>query len=275
MVGVKLLRQRSFVWLLRRQLDALVVGLLGFSLLPTHLVSARVNVSRVMAREYQSLVNVEEQAAEVESAAALLPLLDHDDERIRRGVAALLLNERDNIRRIEKAKAGWRDGDYATRSTGRALEAASGKLDAVLGDVERPDAIQPFEYIRNSAIEGEIAQSEISKVKFAQTRSERLVERFVNAHASKGPTGTLVDLYDQNVLVDGTPRSSSELISAKYASLGREPADFLYEVVGSPTFRPLADPVVERLEVTLVLARKSNNHTVIEERGVGAAHFGQ
>jgi hypothetical protein len=182
LVGIKLAARYKFIWLLRRQLDALVLALFAFSLMPTHLLSARINVARVMEHEYQALVHVEEQAVEVESASVLLPLLDHDDERIRRGIAALLLNERDVLREHAKTKRGWRDGDIATADTSEALEAASAKLDSVLGDVARPDAIQPFEYIRNSAIEGEIAQSEISKVKFASTRSQVQVERWLMSH---------------------------------------------------------------------------------------------
>ena len=182
LVGVKLVKRYSFVWLLRRQLDSLALAVLGFAFLPTHLISAPVNVTRVMAHEYQALVNIEEQASEVESAAALLPLLDHDDERIRRGVAALLLNERDAIRRSVSARPGWRDRDLATARARRDLEAATEKLEAVLGDVERKDAIQPFEYIRNSSIEGEIAQSEISKVEFAQTRSQKATQRWATEH---------------------------------------------------------------------------------------------
>ena len=109
---------------LRRQLDALVVGLLAFSVLPTHLVSAHVNVSRILMHRYQPLVNVTEEAAEAEeSAAALLPLVEHDDERIRRGVAAMLLDQLDVVRRRE-ASAGLRGADLATRSARAELEEA-------------------------------------------------------------------------------------------------------------------------------------------------------
>lgn len=170
-VGVKLARRRSFHWLLRRQLDALVLGLLAFSVMPTHLISANVNVRRVMEHEYQALVHAEEEVVEAESAATLLPMLDHDDERIRRGIAALLLNERDSLRE-RAARLTWRDHEIASTHALRDLEAASDKLETVLGDVDRAAAIVPFEYIRNSAIEGEIAQSEISKVLPAQTRPE-------------------------------------------------------------------------------------------------------
>ena len=287
LVGVKLSRRLSFMWLLRRQLDALVLAVLLFSILPTHRISAPVNVSRVMAHEYQALVNIEEQASEVESAAALLPLLDHDDERIRRGVAALLLDERDAIRRVSSSRHRWRDRDLATARAGRDLEAATSRLEAVLGDVERKDAIQPFEYIRNSSIEGAIAQSEISKVEFASTRSQKLAKRWVAAHASGAwQMGAFDDVYDASVLLDGTTRSQSDVVATKQRFIARAPSDHKLESVGPVAFAPLSNRAVEsmearltvvrttngasvRSEVVLVLERRLGDWRVVEERGAG------
>ena len=183
LIGMKLRRRFTFAWLLRRQLDALVVGLLAFSILPTHLVSARVNASRILMHRYQPLVNVTEEAQEVESAAALLPLVGHDDERIRRGVAALLLNELDAVTRREQ-HAGLRDTDLATRQTRADLERARPELESVLGDVERSDAIRQWEYIRNSAIEGVISQSEINKVEMAPAGDQKIFRRWIAAQRS-------------------------------------------------------------------------------------------
>lgn len=287
LVGVKLLKRFTFVWLLRRQLDALVLALLGFSILPTHLVSAGVNVNRVMEHEYQALVHVEEQAVEAESASSLLPLLDHDDERIRRGIAALLLNERDNLRRAERANQGWRDRDLASARALRELEAASPKLEAVLDDVTRPDAIQPFEYIRNSAIEGEIAQSEISKVKFAQTRSQMLVDKWINAHSSVFDARAFGDIYAQNVVVDGTARSRLELAAAKREYLARAPAEDKVELASPVASKKLDAAGGERVETRFTISHTSKGKTVrrdvvlvlerhegidwqiVEERGAG------
>lgn len=211
-VGVKLLRGRSLSWLVRRQLDAVVLGLLGFSLLPAHLISAPINVRHVMAHDYQALVNIEEEVAEPESAAAMLPMLDHDDERIRRGIAALLLDERDALR-AHTAHSGVRGHELATTRALAALEEASPRLDAVLGDVPRKDAITPFEYIRNSSIEGEIAESEINKVEFAATRSEKVVKRWLDASFG-GWYGT-EDIFESRVITDGTSRERLEHIEAK------------------------------------------------------------
>jgi hypothetical protein len=110
-------------------------------------------------------------------------MVDHDDERIRRGIAALLLDERDTLRAGRLHHGPYRD--YATTHTLRRLEAASPKLEAVLGDVARVDAIRPFEYIRNSAIEGEIAQSEIAKVEPAVSRREKPLRAWMDEARSK------------------------------------------------------------------------------------------
>lgn len=268
LIGTKLVRRRTFTWLVRRQLDVLLGGALLFALTPTHLVSARFNAKRVMAHEYQSLVHVEEQASEVESAAALLPLLDHDDERIRRGMAALLLDERDALRRAD-AKTGWRHGDIATSRAHHALEAATTKLDAVLGDVERKDAIQQWEYIRNSAIEGEIAQSEIDKVEYAPTRSQKVVKRWIDAHDSH-PWGMVESDYAALVLVSGKTMSSSDVIASKRAARLRVPPD------AQPAVRDLPDGRVEarvpiesegkRYETVLFLEKRGGEWKIVEER---------
>jgi len=183
LIGIKLFRRRSFVWLVRQMGDTIALGLVAFVLLPSHQLSAAWNLRRVMAHEYQPLVHVEEEVREAESAPLFLPMLNHDDERIRRGIAALLLDERDALR---KARASLRPSDVSLADTRalRALDAATPALDAVLGDVEREDAIRPFEYIRNSAIEGEIAQSEISKVVPAETRSETAVREWLEQNTT-------------------------------------------------------------------------------------------
>ncbi|MBS2014190.1 MAG: DUF4173 domain-containing protein [Deltaproteobacteria bacterium] len=297
LVGMKLTRQRSFTWLVRRQLDALALATLTFSLLPTHRVSAPVNVSRAMAHEYQALVNVEEQAAEPESAVHLLPLLDHDDERIRRGVAALLLNERDALRAQAKKSQRWADRDLASAMALRGLEAATPRLDAVLGDVERPAAIQPFEYIRNSSIEGAIAQTEISRVELAQTRSQLLVQRWADAHTPGSSRGAhdLDVVYADTVVIDGVARSSQKIIESKRAFALNAPPDYTFVVASPITILELGVPArggAERVEARVKIAQSTNGDApklvdctlvlerradviwkIIEERGAGVARF--
>jgi hypothetical protein len=223
LIGTKLYRRFTFAWLLRRQVDALGVGLLVFCILPTHLVSARVNTTRILTHRYPALVNVTEEAAEVESAAALLPLTDHDDPRIRRGVAALLLDELDHLRRGQ-ANAGLRASDLATRHARAELEGAREKVEAVLGGVERSDAIRQWQYIRNSAIEGEISQSEIDKVEIAPAWDQKIFRRWIEAHRT-GNLASIENDYADSVVFEGSTLTHAEVIARKHATSLRRLAE--------------------------------------------------
>jgi hypothetical protein len=98
MVALKLRRTRSFGWLVRKQLDAFAIALVVYSVTPTHLIASSVNVARIERGEYRPLVHMFRQSDSTESAAQLLPLLDHSDVRVRQGVAALLAEKREALR---------------------------------------------------------------------------------------------------------------------------------------------------------------------------------
>jgi hypothetical protein len=214
-VGYKLFAGNSFAWLLRRQLDALAVAAALFTLAPTHWLSARINAVRIMEHRYQALVHAEEEVHEAESVAQFLPLLNHDDERIRKGMAALLLNERDSLRERANSR-GFRDQDMASTRALGTLDAAAGELKATLGDVARAEAILYFEYIRNSSIEGDIAESEISKVPFAKSRADKLATSWLG---DRGLVGGGHIGYAPVVNMDGVMRTSGEIIEAQERAL--------------------------------------------------------
>lgn len=135
LVAWKLRERRTFLWLVRRQLDALASTAIFYAVLPTHLVSAHVNVARIQAGEYRPAMHMFRQAASEESAAAVLPLLEHPDVRIRQGVAALLEQESRLLQ--EKAVAPWRERSFARSRALAALDAAGPKIAATLGSVDR------------------------------------------------------------------------------------------------------------------------------------------
>jgi hypothetical protein len=140
LVAWKLRRGKTFLWLLRRQLDAFAVVSVLYFVAPTHLVSAWVNVARVGAGEYRPILHAFAEAREVESAPALLPLLDHPDPRIRQGTAALLANARDRIGGVSEEQRSWQRRDLLTWRAARQLASASGRIDAELVGVDREDA---------------------------------------------------------------------------------------------------------------------------------------
>lgn len=138
LVAWKLHRQRSFIWLVRRQLDAFALTVFFYAVFPTHLVSAKVNVARIQAGEYRPAMHMFRQAHSEESAAAVLPLLDHPDVRVRQGVAVLLDEERETLH--THAAPRWRLRSYAEGSARRALDDAAPKIASVLGSVNHHSA---------------------------------------------------------------------------------------------------------------------------------------
>jgi hypothetical protein len=136
LVATKLSRRRTFSWLLRRQLDAFVITAVFYVVAPTHLVSARVNVARLSHGEYGPLLHVFRQSHETESAAALIPLVESPDPRVRRGVAALLLDEDRRLRDEVDRRGSWREGDVATPEALGALDAARPSCEAALAGTD-------------------------------------------------------------------------------------------------------------------------------------------
>jgi hypothetical protein len=138
LVAWKLRERRTFTWLVRRQLDAFALTAALYAVVPTHLASAHVNVARIGAGEYRPAMHMFRQAASEESVAAVLPLLDHSDVRIRQGVAAILEEERERLRAGEPA--AWRERSFAATRAIAVLDAAGPKIAATLGNVDRRDA---------------------------------------------------------------------------------------------------------------------------------------
>ena len=86
----------------------------------------------------------------------------------------------------------------------------------MLGDVERSDAIRQWEYIRNSAIEVEISQSEIDKVEVAPAGDQRLFRRWIAAHRT-GDVASIENDYADHVFVNGVPYGRADVIANKRA----------------------------------------------------------
>lgn len=131
----KLRDGRTFGWLVRRQLDALALTAAFYAVLPTHLVSAHVNVARIGTGEYRPAMHMFRQALSEESAVAVLPLLDHPDVRIRQGVAALLDEERERLHK--DSNAPLRERSFASTRALAALDGAGPKIAETLGSVDR------------------------------------------------------------------------------------------------------------------------------------------
>jgi hypothetical protein len=137
LVALKLKKQKTFTWLVRRQLDAFAITAVVYSLTSTHALGAAVNVQRVEHGEYRPLLHAFAQSHHAESVTTYLPLLHHHDQRVREGVAALLLEERTRLRRDVAEQTSWRSRDLASRHALAQLETPD--LDLALGNAS-PDA---------------------------------------------------------------------------------------------------------------------------------------
>lgn len=153
-VALKLRRRHTFRWLVRRQLDAFAVTLVLYTVFPTHLVAAQVNVARIESGEYRPVLHMFRQSKQPESAASLVPLLRHSDLRVRQGVAALLEHERDVLRHDVGEQGSWRERDLASRRALTALDAAAPEIGSALGTVDREAARQVLLEVSRVANEG-------------------------------------------------------------------------------------------------------------------------
>lgn len=153
LVALKLRRRKTLTWLLRRQLDALAFTVVVYAVAPTHLVSAKINVARVLGGEYRPVLHAFRQSHETESAAALLPLLDHPDARVRQGVAALLDDAHQALRARSDERTTWRERDVASERALAALDSASERIAQALGGADRAEARQVLLEISRAANE--------------------------------------------------------------------------------------------------------------------------
>ena len=136
----KLQRQKTFLWLLRRQLDGAALVLAVYAIFPTHWLSAEVNASRVAAGEYRPLLHAFRQATETESVAVWIPLLDHHDPRVRQGVAALLQKERAALVDRVVHDEHWQTKDLGTRAALARLNEVGARIEAELDGIKPADA---------------------------------------------------------------------------------------------------------------------------------------
>jgi hypothetical protein len=122
------------------------------------------------------------QSSQPESAAELLPLLHHQDLRVRQGVATLLEQERTSLAHAVEQQGSWREHDVASRRTLRKLDAAAPEIDAVLGKVDRTAARQVLLEISRVAEEG-------------RSLEELLAVPNADAWSREGGTRTRGDVY--------------------------------------------------------------------------------
>ncbi len=86
----KIIQQRSFPWLIHRQMWALGIAVYLFAITPVDWIAASYNVRRILAGDLSASMQIGVQKLDLEGVLALPPLLDSDTPVIREGVAALI-----------------------------------------------------------------------------------------------------------------------------------------------------------------------------------------
>ncbi len=108
-VLVKIAKNHSFVWLIRRQLWTLSIAVYLFALTPLDTIVVRHNVRRVLSGDLAPSVQISVHPISSEGVALLQPLLKSDNDIIREGVAAMLA-EREELAEEDAARRqalGW------------------------------------------------------------------------------------------------------------------------------------------------------------------------
>lgn len=105
----KILHQRDFVWLVRRQLWALALAVYLFALTPVDTLVHTYNVRRVMAGDLAPSVQISVHPISSEGVLVLYPLVRSNNETIREGIRAILAEQVERAEhRIRRQYArGW------------------------------------------------------------------------------------------------------------------------------------------------------------------------
>lgn len=125
----KIQLQREFYWLVQRQLWIVGLAVTAYVVLPVDSLCHRYNVSRVIAGDLAPSVQLAVHPIDDEALPVLLPLLECEEEEIRQGVHAMLL---DRLRMLKSQQVGhWSAWQY---SKNRSLAALAERLELL--DVE-------------------------------------------------------------------------------------------------------------------------------------------
>jgi hypothetical protein len=131
-VVCKLVRRRTMLWVMRRQLDALAIAVAVFAVAPTDHLAMHYNVARIAADQYRPLLHLYEQPLRPETVPALLPLLDHPDPVVREGVAVLIAAQRDRLQAADARATSWLDFELARHRALGALDDAAAHIARVM-----------------------------------------------------------------------------------------------------------------------------------------------
>ncbi|MEX0727907.1 MAG: DUF4153 domain-containing protein [Planctomycetaceae bacterium] len=105
----KIVYQRNFLWLVRRQLLTLAIALYLLAMTPLDTIVVGYNVKRIFAGDPAPAVQISVHPINSEGILLLMPLLESDNEIIREGVRALLAEYYQRAEEVAdmREKQGW------------------------------------------------------------------------------------------------------------------------------------------------------------------------
>jgi Domain of unknown function (DUF4173) len=135
-VVVKLVRRRTVLWVLRRQLDALALAVALYAVTPTGWIAMHYNVARVEAAQYRPLLHLFQQPLTPEAVPELLALTTHADPTVADGATALLLDEEEVLALEDAAWTRWSQWEASRGHARAALADARERLHGRFADGE-------------------------------------------------------------------------------------------------------------------------------------------
>ncbi len=145
-VLVKIANGHGFLWLIRRHLWTLAIGIYLLALTPTDAIVVRYNVQRILAGDPAPSIQISVHPINSEGVLLLRPLLECDDAIIRDGIAAMLHERtRQATATVRKQRReGWSAYQIADDMAERGLQAESSRWARFDESVRRSTALERF-----------------------------------------------------------------------------------------------------------------------------------
>lgn len=141
-VAQKIRKQKSFLWMVRRQLAAFAMILVFLYLLPMDGVITACNTRIILRGEHMPAVQLLVQTQSAEGLPGLLPLLDSDSSVIAKGAAAVLLREEKRMVEYQQSHPRWTCMELSRKRALEVIERERKRIQSVLGDTSTADALR-------------------------------------------------------------------------------------------------------------------------------------
>jgi hypothetical protein len=142
----KILRNRDFIWLMRRHLWALAVTVYLFALTPVDTMVHRYNVRRILSGDWAPSVQISVHPINQEGVLVLMPLLQCKNRIIREGVLAMLAERHERAEALAERQRvqGWTAFQLSDRVVLERLRAARQRWAEYKDPGKRAEAFQRF-----------------------------------------------------------------------------------------------------------------------------------